>query len=329
MIEVEARCNFNCRYCYNKKSFAQKGRAVKNLSQGVIKKVIDQAAKAGIKNLRFTGGEPMLRPDIFKLLKYAKSKNINNNLNTNCSLINKKNIDKFKGLLEVVLIPIESNSGKKEDQLAGYENALEKKITAIKLFKSIKTPIVRAGTVITKDIIKNFNLMADLILGLPIDEWDLYRPISNDESRPNLEAGEINRLIKHISLRRKKIKIRIAIANSFPFCAAADINKANEVCIGALFDDGHRRLVIDPRGFVKPHYFIDKNIGNPLDILKAWRHPFMKKMRNLGFLPQECRGCLYKFKCRGGSRFEARQHYSSYNAPDPMANFKNKVTGNL
>jgi len=97
------------------------------------------------------------------------------------------------------------------------------------------------------------------------------------------------------------------------------LNKLNSVSQGALFDDGHSRLVIDPRGFVKPHYFMDKNIGHPLDILGAWQHPFMKKMRNLEYLPKECQDCPFVFKCRGGSRQAAKMVFGSYQALDPLA----------
>ena len=83
-------------------------------------------------------------------------------------------------------------------------------------------------------------------------------------------------------------------------------------------------MVVDPRGFVKPHYFNNKNLGDLKDIMSAWDHEYMKKIRNLEFLPFGCRECSYKFKCRGGSRYEANLKYGSYRAPDPLANFNNK-----
>ena len=82
--------------------------------------------------------------------------------------------------------------------------------------------------------------------------------------------------------------------------------------------DGHIRYAIDPRGFAKPDYYIDKNIGNPLDIKGCWEHPFMKKMRNLKFVPRKCKDCKYLIKCRGGSRFSAKIINGSYCAEDPL-----------
>ncbi len=96
------------------------------------------------------------------------------------------------------------------------------------------------------------------------------------------------------------------------------MNLLNSFSLGAIYDDGHSRFVIDPRGFAKPHYFIDENIGDPLDPLACWHHPFMEKMRNLEFLPFECENCIYKLKCRGGSRFSAKMAFGEFDKPDPL-----------
>ncbi|PIY82331.1 MAG: heme biosynthesis protein, partial [Candidatus Omnitrophica bacterium CG_4_10_14_0_8_um_filter_44_12] len=48
--------------------------------------MIDSIKKAKISIVRFTGGEPLLRNDIFELIKYAKSKGLKIRLNTNGSL---------------------------------------------------------------------------------------------------------------------------------------------------------------------------------------------------------------------------------------------------
>ncbi|MFP4118209.1 MAG: hypothetical protein ACLFTR_04785, partial [Candidatus Woesearchaeota archaeon] len=82
---------------------------------------------------------------------------------------------------------------------------------------------------------------------------------------------------------------------------------------------GHSRITIDPRGFAKPDYFSEKDIGDPRDIMKCWNHEHMKKIRNLEFLPDECKDCLYKDKCKGGSRGLSYALYEKYNQLDPLA----------
>ena len=319
MIEVTAKCNFNCKFCFNHIAFAQKNREIKNFSTSYIKEIINSVAKENIKIIRFTGGEPLLRKDIFDLIKYAKNKGLETRLNTNCSLINKNNVKKFKGILDNVLIPIESNSKKEETEITGFNFSLEKKIEAINFFKDVGIPKIRIGTVAVKNNILNFDKIGEFVFSLPIDEWELYRPIPVFK-KENINSKLIKILIDRIINLREKINKPVFIANALPFCSIKNVNKINSVSKGGLFDDGHTRIVVDPRNFVKPHYFMDKNIGDPLDIKKCWNYPFMKKMRNLEYLPEECLNCNFIAKCRGGSRQISKMVSGSYKSLDPLAN---------
>ena len=145
MIEVEPRCNYDCPFCYNRNSFARKNRDINALSADYVKKIIDKAAEIGVGIIRFTGGEPLLRPDIFALMEYAKDKKLEVRLNTNCSLVNAANINKFKGIVDNILIPIESCSEAEEAKATGQKEALKKKVAAIRLFKKISVPTIRVA----------------------------------------------------------------------------------------------------------------------------------------------------------------------------------------
>lgn len=66
-IEITNNCNLRCRYCIRgdfKKS--------KYIDKKVIKKLISNVEKLGATRIVFSGGEPLLHPDIFELIKYGK-----------------------------------------------------------------------------------------------------------------------------------------------------------------------------------------------------------------------------------------------------------------
>jgi radical SAM protein with 4Fe4S-binding SPASM domain len=321
MIEVEPRCNFNCVFCFNKNSFAKQGRDVKTFSTSQVKKIIDAIAKAEVGIIRFTGGEPLLRKDIFDLMEYAKLKGLKVRLNTNGSLINNKEIvKKLNKLISSILIPIESYSDEKESLITRHHHSLEKKIKAIKLLKKEGMMTIRAGTVGTKESIKNLEKIFKLVQRLKLDDWEIYRPIPIPENKfPILRSDVkilVNKLIKFSQIAGRTFNI----VNGIPFCAY-DKKKINSISRGALPVDGHIRYAIDPRGYAKPDYYIDKNIGDPLDIKGCWNHPFMKRMRNLKYVPRECKNCEFVEKCRGGSRFAAKVAYHSFKAKDPLAGY--------
>lgn len=317
MIEVESRCNFNCRFCYNENSFARNGRNIKNLDGEYIKKIIDEIKKIGIKIVRFTGGEPLLRKDIFELIKYAKSKNLEVRLNTNAYLIDENLAKKLAKLVDNILIPLEATSVKEEDLITGVSGSFQKKIQAMKFLQKCGVKIVRVGTVATRKNIKNLEKFFKLVLKLNLDEWELYRPIPTKNNRESWSKKDVKILVEKLIKFRRISGQTFLVANSIPFCSY-DRNKVNSVSAGALPEDGHIRFVIDPRGFAKAHYYFEKNIGDPLNILSCWNTPFMKKMRNLEFAPKKCKSCSFLEKCCGGSRYLAKIAYGDYKAKDSL-----------
>ena len=68
---VTSRCNFRCPYCRG-----MKREYSGDMDFGDAKRIIDLWAKEGLKNVRFSGGEPTVHPDLKNIIQYAKSKNI-------------------------------------------------------------------------------------------------------------------------------------------------------------------------------------------------------------------------------------------------------------
>ena len=76
LIILEA-CNFRCPYCRGLKDWIYGDRKLKMLSLEEIKRNIDLwCLPLPLENIRFSGGEPTLHPDIVEIIKYAKFKGI-------------------------------------------------------------------------------------------------------------------------------------------------------------------------------------------------------------------------------------------------------------
>lgn len=65
-ISVTNRCNFNCIYCTD--GLAPADFNSENLSYDEVRRVVEVAAAMGITKIRLTGGEPLLRPDLSRLI---------------------------------------------------------------------------------------------------------------------------------------------------------------------------------------------------------------------------------------------------------------------
>ncbi|MBI5450204.1 MAG: GTP 3',8-cyclase MoaA [Gammaproteobacteria bacterium] len=69
-IAVIEQCNLRCTYCMPEEGVQFKEKDMV-LRSNEIERVIKVLASMGVKKVRFTGGEPLVRPDIVDLVKYA------------------------------------------------------------------------------------------------------------------------------------------------------------------------------------------------------------------------------------------------------------------
>ena len=77
------KCNLKCVHCYQDAEEATD----KELSCEEGKKMIDEIARAGFKVMIFSGGEPLMRPDIYELVAHAASRGLRPVFGSNGTLI--------------------------------------------------------------------------------------------------------------------------------------------------------------------------------------------------------------------------------------------------
>ncbi len=81
---VGRRCNLHCVHCYSQSHDKQYEGELTH-AQG--KALLDDLADFQVPVVLFSGGEPLIRPDIFELIKYAASKKMRAVVSTNGTLI--------------------------------------------------------------------------------------------------------------------------------------------------------------------------------------------------------------------------------------------------
>ena len=96
-LELTAKCNFRCPYCYCLwHEFSEIGKP--ELDTAGWKAILDKCASDGVEDILFTGGETLLRPDLFPILSYARRRlpRADLSLFTNASLLEESLIKRFK-----------------------------------------------------------------------------------------------------------------------------------------------------------------------------------------------------------------------------------------
>ena len=125
---VTGRCNLNCKYCWD--IFKQE----KEMDTRKAKEMIDRISSDKCEMLLFTGGEPLVRNDLFELISYADSKKISNiKICTNGVLIDKYIQKIVTSAITEIHISLDSLI-ENDKQYRGYR--IEKILQNINLLKS-------------------------------------------------------------------------------------------------------------------------------------------------------------------------------------------------
>ncbi len=132
--EITKRCNLYCIHCIS--SVGNK----RELNTKESLKAINNLKNIGCEELYITGGEPLVRKDIFEILKKAKEKQFKISLITNGLLINRNNINKIKLYIEELGISLDGASSQINDKIRG-KGTFKKILKAIEIVKSYQIPL--------------------------------------------------------------------------------------------------------------------------------------------------------------------------------------------
>ena len=113
-------CNLTCAHCYRDAG----AKAADELSTAEAKKMLTEIAKAGFKIMIFSGGEPLMRPDIVELVQFASDQGLRPVFGTNGTLITPELAKALKDAGTMGMgISLDSLDPAKHDKLRGKEGA--------------------------------------------------------------------------------------------------------------------------------------------------------------------------------------------------------------
>jgi len=135
-ISVTDRCNFRCRYCMPEEIFGPDYSFLSNdkiLSFDEIERITRIFVSLGVRKLRITGGEPLLRKDLPELIQRLNEidgvEDIG--LTTNGSLLKKFAPDLYKAGLSRVTVSLDSLNEERFSYLNGNRSKVKTVLTGI------------------------------------------------------------------------------------------------------------------------------------------------------------------------------------------------------
>jgi len=176
-IRVTENCNASCFMC----GFA-KAKKQLYVSKEAMAEIVEESVKAGIKLARFTGGEPLLHPDMGLFIKNFKDKGIKTSLISNGFLLPEKYQMLLEAGLDQLILSLDGSSPKIHDKLRNLPGVFENLTKGIKLIKGQKNKlIIRVNTVVSPFNIKDLPNILKLITALGVDQWSII-PLKSEKN---------------------------------------------------------------------------------------------------------------------------------------------------
>lgn len=172
-ILLTYRCNLSCLFCDYRNRLAKENR--QELGTREMMAIIDGFRSIGTDGLGFMGGEPLLREDLFSLIRYAAEKGMATATTTNGYFLNQRNLEGLmRSGLKMVAVSIDGPTAEMHDRIRGMQGSFDKASEAVRKIdayrKKYNIPIILGvSTCINSQNIGLIPKMPDFIRKLGAD----------------------------------------------------------------------------------------------------------------------------------------------------------------
>jgi len=345
------RCNLRCVHCYNESG---EGRRESEMTTEEAERFIDDLAQMGVPVLLFSGGEPLLRQDIFHLGKYAASRGLRPVLSTNGTLITAEMAQALKDAdFQYVGISVDGLEAT-HDRLRCRAGAYQASWQGLRQARSLG---LRTGVrfTVSQDNIDDLPGVLDRAAEEKVDRFCLYHLVYAGRAaglaKRDLSNAERRRMIAWLvqrteELHREGREVEILTTDNhadgiflYHLIRQRDPARAEEVLellsMHGGCSAGRKFANVDAQGDVHAcQFWGHESLGNirerPFsEIWQDIKHPVLCKLKQGAegaLLTGRCLACRYKAYC-GGCRIRAQVVFGSTWSQDPACYLTDEEVG--
>lgn len=316
------KCNLKCPHCY-----MEAGRpAERELTTGECLELIDEMRSLGTEMLILTGGEPLLRKDIYEIARYASSHGIWVVMGTNGVLVTDKVAEKMVECgVKGVGISIDSLDPEKHNGFRGGPDAWKYSVKALEICRAHNLEVLVQTTVMDM----NREEIADMIeFAYEKGAWafNLYFLVQTGRGQEmnDLSAETTEDILTDLVDLQDDYRPMLVRSKCAPqFKQIAYENGRGGLESGGCMA-GTRYCRITPGGDVTPCPYMDLAVGNVLEqsFAEIWQTaPELRDLRKPAKLKGRCGNCEFKELC-GGCRCRAYAATGDYLQEDPACRYQ-------
>ncbi len=341
--EVTQACQLNCLHC---RAEAQHHRHPDELTFEEGKKLIDEIREMGNPLFVFTGGDPLMREDIYDLGKYAIDKGLRVSMTPSATPnVTRAAIEKAKEIgLSRWAFSLDGATAESHDQFRGTSGSYDLTMKSIQYLNELEIPI-QINTTISRYNLHQLEEMLTLVGELNCVLWsvfflvptgrgkldDMISPADHDKvfrflyeaskkvpfDIKTTAAQHYRRVVIQQKMREKTIDNNIDYEQSLTQGSLTNIGGLGRAPKGV--NDGNGFVFISHTGNVYPSGLLPIKAGNVREekLADIYRNsPIFKELRDPDNYKGKCGKCEYRHVC-GGSRSRAYAVTGDYLESEP------------
>jgi len=334
-FEVTRSCNLSCVHC---RASSEYGPYPDELSTQEAITLLQDIRKVGQPIVILTGGEPLLRQDIFQIAQYGTQLGLKMVMATNGTLLNE---EMARGIIDSgikrVSISLDGADQDSHDGFRRVQGAFEASLRGIQVLRQagiefqINTTIVKSN----RDQLHRINQLA-VSLGAKAHHIFLLVPVGRggDVGDMSLEAQEYENILEWFLERKGKVPLELK-ATCAPQYYRILRQRAKEGghevtfkthgmdavtrgCLGGL-----SFCFVGHRGQVQPCGYLEVECGNIRErpFTEIWKEsPIFLRLRDFSNYKGKCGKCEYLKVC-GGCRARAYELHGDFMMEEPLCSY--------
>lgn len=327
--EVTRSCNLSCAHC---RASSEKGPYPGELSTQECFKVIDEIVSFAKPVIIFTGGEPLLRKDIFEIAEYGKKSSLTMVMAPNGTLLNAENVVKIiRSGIKRISVSLDGPDAASHDNLRQVTGAFNDAIAGIIEARKAGLEFQINSTITKRNIVQLTEIMNLAVkLGAIAHHIFLLVPTgrAKDMQADELSAQEYEDTLKFLSDRIKKspIEIKVTCAPHFNRLLLQQDPQLGARLRGRGCMAGVSFCFISHLGDLQPCGYLEIKCGNVREpgFKKAWAESeVFNNLRDFSKYKGKCGVCEFKNVC-GGCRARAYAKYGDYLREEPYCVYEPK-----
>ncbi|MCH2114783.1 MAG: pyrroloquinoline quinone biosynthesis protein PqqE [Pirellulales bacterium] len=306
LAELTYRCPLHCPYCSNPLQLAKYRN---ELDTSTWQRVLTEASALGVVQVHFSGGEPLVRPDVVELVATARAVDLYSNLSTGATTADPQILANLREAgLDALQISLLDAREAENDFFAGAPSFKQKQ-SAVRAARQLGFPIT-LNVVLHRQNLSRLQEIIDLAVTWQVDRlelahvqytgWAFQNRSALLPSRAQVESAE-----QIVANARERTGDHLQILHVLPDY----FQEYPKTCLNGW---GRTFLTVAPDGVVLPCQtareipqlcFPNVQDGS---LETIWFHdPVFQRFRGTDWMPEPCRSCDRREIDYGGCRCQA------------------------